>query len=390
MKGFTSALLFVFAAATTVSAGCSGDIKVTSQGDLDAIQTCKTYQGGITIENVGTNKLTVKGIQSLKGDLIVKDNNALTSLTLDSLQVIDGQMKLDNNKILSRFEPKALIGVRSFEAAVQPALSSIAFPAGLSQADRFMVSDTTAARIDGLKMDKVSNLIIDNNIYLKSVDLSNLTDIGDTLTVSANSPSLNLDLHSLGGVKHGSFRNLAGVNLDGLKHVSGDISFISNTFGKLGLKEISEIDGTLTITNNNQLSELALPKLRRLGGALSVGHNTQLGTIEAFPNLEEVDGTLDIVGTFDEVKLPKLSDVRGGLNVQTSSSKFSCNDMSKLKNGVIKGNSFLCKASVAKPKSGMKGGAGGGLDDMEGTAGSIQLAWFVVTTMSLMGTWFLL
>ena len=108
---------------------------------------------------------------------------------------------------------------------------------------------------------------------------------------------------------------MAGINLDGLKQVGGDISFISNKFSELNLKEVSEIEGTLTITNNNELSKLGLPKLRRLGGALSLGHNSQLGSIEAFPELEEVDGTLDIVGAFDEVKLPKLSDVSFTINI---------------------------------------------------------------------------
>ena len=194
MKGLTSTLLFVFATVSTVSANCNGDIKVTSQGSLDAIQTCKKYQGNIEVDGVGTNKLSLRGIQSLSGDLIIKNNNALQSLTLENLEILDGQLKLENNKILSKFEPKALVGVRSFEAAVQPALASIAFPAGLAQADRFVVSDTTATRIDGLKMEKVSNMIIDNNIYLKSVGLNNLTDIPGSLTVSANSPGLNLDV----------------------------------------------------------------------------------------------------------------------------------------------------------------------------------------------------
>lgn len=67
--------------------------------------------------------------------------------------------------------------------------------------------------------------------------------------------------------------------------------------------------GTLTITSNSQLSKLGLPKLQRLGGALSVGNNNNLATIDAFPKLEEVDGTLDITGNFDEVQLPKLADV---------------------------------------------------------------------------------
>lgn len=107
----------------------------------------------------------------------------------------------------------------------------------------------------------------------------------------------------------GSFRNLAGVSLDSLGKVDGDLSFISNTFSSLELPNVTEIAGTLTLSNNKQLSKLALPELHHLGGALSLGNNTELGTVDAFPKLEEVDGTLDLTGSFQEVKLPALSDV---------------------------------------------------------------------------------
>lgn len=103
---------------------------------------------------------------------------------------------------------------------------------------------------------------------------------------------------------------MRGISLDNLEKVSGDLSFISNTFTELGLGTIDEIGGTLTLTKNTNLEKLGLPKLRRLGGALSLSDNSALASIQAFPNLEEVDGTLDITGAFDEVQLPKLNDVR--------------------------------------------------------------------------------
>lgn len=426
----TGAGLLALASQTAYSASCSGDIKVTSQGDLESLSTCKKYQGTITVDHTAINKISFTGVEALSGDLIIKDNDALSSLDLGSLKIVDGQVKLENNKVMNKFSAKSLTGVRSFEIAVHPALSTLAFSAGLDQADRFIVSDTTTTRIDGLKFSKVSELVIDNNIYLKSVDFGNMTEVSSSLKVSANSPSLNLDvstsanscmnmltslciqLKNIKKLKDAAFRNLAGVALDSLKQVSGDISFISNTFGELSLPEISDVAGTLTITSNSQLSKLGLPKLQRLGGALSVGNNNNLATIDAFPKLEEVDGTLDITGNFDEVQLPKLADVseygitgmiiilikhciqvRGGLNVQTSSSKFSCNDMSKLKNGVIKGNSFMCKAAVAKPKSGMtgKGGVGGsGFDDSSASSISMQLGTIIFGAMSMAGTYLLL
>lgn len=110
-------------------------------------------------------------------------------------------------------------------------------------------------------------------------------------------------------MREATFRNLAGLNLDGLTRVSGDMSFISNTFESLDLPSMVDIAGTLTLTDNTQLNNLSMAKLSHLGGALSVGGNSKLTSITAFPNLQQVDGTLDITGGFDEVQLPVLNDV---------------------------------------------------------------------------------
>lgn len=154
-----------------------------------------------------------------------------------------------------------------------------------------------------------------------------------------------------------------------MKQVQGDVSFISNSFETLELPAASEIVGTLTLTDNLNLHNLSMPQLSHLGGALSVGGNNKLAAVNAFPNLQQVDGTLDITGGFDEVQFPVLADVRGGLNIQTSSNFFSCDGMNKLKNGVIKGNSFVCKAAVAKPKSSI-GGKNGGKSSSSGPSES--------------------
>lgn len=110
-------------------------------------------------------------------------------------------------------------------------------------------------------------------------------------------------------VKDASFRNLAGITLDNLNKVGGDISFVSNSFESLEMPNVTEVGGTLTLSNNKQLTRLTVPELRRLGGALSLGNNTQLTEVNAFPHLEEVDGSLDLTGSFEALQLPKLNDV---------------------------------------------------------------------------------
>lgn len=86
------------------------------------------------------------------------------------------------------------------------------------------------------------------------------------------------------------------------------------------MPNVTDIGGTLTVSNNKQLTKLTVPELRRLGGALSLGNNTQLVEVDAFPHLEEVDGSLDLTGSFEAVQLPKLNDVCVHiLHVKTSS-----------------------------------------------------------------------
>ncbi|KAG2194421.1 hypothetical protein INT47_003132 [Mucor saturninus] len=384
----------IFAATLLVStmnvdAACQGDMTITSQNDMDQIRNCKTYSGNILIDNTAASDLRMNGVELLEGDLMVTNNNGLQGFGLPKLQGINGQLKFANNKLLSSIDVKQLYAIRSLEVSVHPALNELKFAAGLSQAEKIIIADTTCTRIDGFKMTTSKDIEISNNIYLKSLSFANMSSVGNIL-ISANSPALILDLNTVSGLREGSFRNLAGIELTSLQKVSGDISFISNTFQSLDLPAAVDIIGTLTLTDNINLNNLSMSKLGHLGGALSVVGNNQLSSVNAFPSLQQVDGTLDLSGNFDEVQFPVLADVRGGLNVQTSSNVFACDDMNRLKAGVIKGNSFVCKSAVAKPKSGIKGvngkgGSSGGRGGSDDSSASTQKSGFLVSLTAAAG-----
>ncbi|RCI02878.1 hypothetical protein CU098_007534 [Rhizopus stolonifer] len=353
-----------------VNAACSGELKVTTQLDLDKARSCKTYSGNIIIDNSGAGDLKLHGVELLEGNLLVTGNDALQAFSMPNLQGVNGEIRFANNKLLTSLNLAKLYAVRSFEVSVHPALNELRFAAGLSEAEKITITDTTVTRVDGLKMKTTQDISVSNNIYLKSFGLTNTTSVNNVL-FSSNSPNLRIDLSKVQSMRESTFRNVAGLNLDGLSRVSGDMSFISNSFDTLDMPSVTEISGTLTLTDNMQLNNLSMAKLSHLGGALSVSGNNNLVSITAFPNLQQVDGTLDITGGFDEVQLPSLNDVRGGLNVQTTSNAFSCDTVSNLKNGVIKGNAFTCKAAVASPKSGIrsgKGSKGSGSDGFDSSA----------------------
>lgn len=187
---------FVFAAILLISnvqAACQGDIVVVTQQDLDQVRNCKSYGGNIVVDNSGAPDLTLNGVELLEGDLVISNNNGLQHLAFPKLQGINGQLKLLNNKLLKTVEMKQLYAIRSLEVSVHPALNDLRFPAGLSQADKIVITDTTITKIDGLKMTSVKDVEISNNIYLKNLSFGNMTSLGSIL-VSANSPSLHLDV----------------------------------------------------------------------------------------------------------------------------------------------------------------------------------------------------
>lgn len=190
--GYILAATLLFAA-SNVNAACQGDINVVTQQDLDQVRSCKTYSGNIHIENSAASDLKLTGVELLEGDLVVTNNAGLQSFSMPRLQGINGQLKFSNNKILSTIETKQLYAIRSLEVTVHPALNELKFPAGLSQAEKIAISDTTCTKIDGLKMTSTKEVEISNNIYLKSLSLANVTSIG-TILVSANSPSLSVDV----------------------------------------------------------------------------------------------------------------------------------------------------------------------------------------------------
>ena len=100
---------------------------------------------------------------------------------------------------------------------------------------------------------------------------------------------------------------------------------------------------------------MSFPELTTIGGTFLIANNTHLTTIGGFNNVATVGGSIDWTGSFDSASLPSISDVRGGVNVQTSSDTFQCPFPDIQSNGVVKGKGFICTGKVANPSSGVNG-----------------------------------
>ncbi|KAG0786982.1 hypothetical protein G6F22_007465 [Rhizopus arrhizus] len=291
--------------------------------------------------------LRMEGVETLKGDLILSGNPELGGFSAPNLKLVDGQIKIENQTILSKAEFPQLTQVKSMTLSVLPALEIIQFPAGLTKVDNMKIEDTRAPKIDGFKPEMIGTFTLNNNNYMRSFDFSSVKEANE-IYVHGNNHGMSFDAPNLTALNKAIFFNLAQIQVPSLTAVRSDLSFHENEFSSLNMDALQSIGGTFTMANNNKLTGTSFKNLNLIVGALSIGNNTQLATIEGFPSLAEIHGTCDLAGNFDDYKLPALKDVRGGMRIQSTSSKLACPELErKLKGeGIVKGTTWSCSANM--------------------------------------------
>ncbi|GAB5591779.1 protoplasts-secreted [Umbelopsis nana] len=356
-KAITCVALAALASFAT-ALDCTADALIKTQSDLEGLRGCQVFSGKITVSGILVEELVIPGIQEIRGDLKFTDINSVTKISMPELKSVSGNLAFESVRDVHAISMPKLTAAGNFVLSVAPALTSVDFPAGLSQANAITISDTTATEVRGIGITKAASVVVDNNHYLKNINLSSITEVTNSIHIAANAPGFAVDLGKLQNLKSGDFRNIEAISLSSLSKVDGDLTFISNTFTGLELPKLGTVAKTITVAASSNLNKLAMPELTFVGGALSIADNQALTQIDSFGKLNEVDGTVDITGPYDDLQLPALTDVRGGMNLQTSSKQFSCDKINKSRSTVVKGNAYLCKSSVSNPTSSISQGVG--------------------------------
>ncbi|KAI9490842.1 hypothetical protein BDB00DRAFT_836313 [Zychaea mexicana] len=340
---------------------CNQDITGTGQGDLDAIRGCKQFYGSITMDSPPVDRLTLDGVEQITGNVLIKGSSSLRSFSAPNLKSVQGALTIREHTALQQLDLPVLQEATSLTLGVLPELEKIDFPAGLSKVQDLTIEDTRASVIGGLKLDSLNKFTLTENNLMNSFDFP-VKEVTGELYVVGNGNNMEFKASELASLQTGTFRNLGTINLSGLSHVVSDISFHQNEFTSLHLDNLQDIGGTVTIANNNKLSETSMKQLSLIGGALSVGNNTQLTSISGYPKLSAVHGTVDLAGGFDTYELPALQDVRGGMRIQTTSAKFPCPDAEKKfkASSVVKGSIWGCKSNMDANNMDPTIGQGGG------------------------------
>lgn len=345
----TKYILPVLAATGAAFAQCEGPFTIQSQGDATALASCSTFEGDLTIDPSVTGEIILDGVEQITGDFSCVNATLLTSLSADKLGAIGGKFTLEELQILSNLAFDSLTEVFTIDWVALPALQSLLFTQGVSKVTNIRISNTGLTSLNGLELETVGLMDINNNRYLDTVDVNNMQNVTQSISFSANSRTLAIRLNNLQFAANMTFRNVSDVQVPSLTYVNGSIGFYSNTFESISLPNLTETGQALVFQDGIGLSNISVPQITKVGAALNINNNPDLKIIDGFPALEIVAGALDFSGVFDEVDLPSLDDSRGGFNMQTTSTTFSCEDFDRLREQDIVKGVYTCLSNQQNP-----------------------------------------
>ncbi|ODV96961.1 hypothetical protein PACTADRAFT_1544 [Pachysolen tannophilus NRRL Y-2460] len=342
----TSSLNATITSTTSVSvaSGCTlTSYTATAQSELDDLASCDAIKGDLTIGgDIAT--ASISNIKAIYGDLTVYNATSLTSLTADSITTITGTLSLVDLTILSTASFAELSSVGAVYFVTLPALSSISLTTGITDAESIYISDTYLSSLDGFDATNVETFNINNNKNLDTIE-SSIETISSALDISYNSEDVDVKFDDLIWANNITFRDIASVSLSNLTTVNASLGFISSVMESIKVNSVETIGGTLTIENNEKLTELDFSKLTSIAGGFVIVNNTDLDTIDGFDDLETVGGAVEFEGSFSNASLPALKTVRGGFIVETDGD-LDCTEFNDLdSDGVIEGDKYVCSAA---------------------------------------------
>ncbi|ODQ67917.1 hypothetical protein NADFUDRAFT_44622 [Nadsonia fulvescens var. elongata DSM 6958] len=330
-----------------VPSGCSMDVTATSQADLDKIAGCSVFGGDITIEgNLGT--AFINGVKELRGGLKVNNATLLTSLSAPSLTEIKDDFELSQLTTLSTLSFPLLTTIGgAIRWTTLPALGNLQFNAVVDSVSSILISDTALESLDGINVDSLDELNINNNKYIESLDMS-IKHV-NALDISFNSKGLEVSFPDLIWAKNITLQSVSSVDFSSLITVNDSAGFKNSSFSSLDFKNVTSIGGTLAINYNDALDEVSFPNLGSIGGGFQIFNNTKLQKINGFNKLKSVGGAIEFDGNFTEADLPSLNLVKGGVDVESESTQFNCSSWNKAhKDGDIQGDKYVCSAPASQ------------------------------------------
>jgi hypothetical protein len=341
------------AAGTAYAASCSVSATSTIQnaGDATQLASCKTFTGSLAISTGTTDQINLAGVQKITGDLVMKNNTAVTTLSADSLEEIGGEFALDSVQGLGQLDFPKLKTVEVIRwNAFGTNLVQLGFGAQITKASVVDIQNTQLMNLDGINVETLDNLYIANNRYIANISMQ-LGNVTQGLVLEANNPEVTVTFPNLIWAFNMTFRNCSKIEVPSLQSLNGSLGLYGNVIESFEAPNLTEIGGALAIVSNTELTNISFPLLEEVKADLQVANNTLLHEIESFPALKTIGGAFDFNGNISKIATPQLNDVKGAFNLQsTGDVQDVCDKFYKpLKNKDKIRGKYQCVGRVEKP-----------------------------------------
>jgi hypothetical protein len=376
--------------------GCKDDpVEINNQADATQASNCDSIANDVVFDTMAGTDINLGGrLTEIKGSLIIKNNGAIQSLSSSSLETIGGMFQMQNVTALVSLVMPALSEVGSIEWTTLNALEEPTFGnPGITKAKSVVVQDTFVTNLDGINVQALTDMNINNNHRLSKFSTS-IKTLSNALYVNSNALNMTMEMPNLEWIANMTIANVSTFSVPSLKAVNGSMRFDSNYFTNFFAPNLTEThDGDLSFVSNPQLQNISIPLLKKVGGGLTIANNTDLMKIDGLDSLADVGGAVKMRGSFDEIDLPKLNNVVGTAEfVSTEDIQDSCDKLMELSGNVIQGKVTDCRGGDAAANNDTSSagdgnsGSGNGSSNTDDSAASLASASMsTVVTLAALG-----
>jgi hypothetical protein len=275
---------------------------ITNAADANALAACTTISGSIVVSSDAAGAIDLSGPKEVQGDIIANNVTHLTELSSSTIQTIGGTFNLNGLTILSSLSFTKLTSVKNIAFVALNGISQLNFPATVSQASSVLIENTILQNLDGINLDTVDVMNINNNLHLTTFS-TQVSSVSQSLSVAFNGLNLNVELPNLLWATNASFQDVSSVSIPSLTVVNSSLSFNNNTLTGFSAPNLTTIGdsktgvGSFTFDSNKGVKNLTFPALTSIAGANEIGSNVGLTNIN-FPVLTFVGGAVNFTGNF--------------------------------------------------------------------------------------------
>ena len=267
-----------------------------NQGDLDILQSCRTFTGSIQISSGAGGDLTINGIQQITGDLTA-NGSSLSSLSGDQLSSIGGHFQLSSLTNLNSLTFNNLNQVGTINFNALPELSQLGFGKGITQAQQVHITNTGLTSLDGIQLQEASAFSVTENQFLSRVNVTGFRNATGPISFVGNQDGLNIEFPDLQEAGNITARNVGEFAVPNLQQLHGLLGLYQNDFLNFSAPNLTQT-ADVSINNNTQMSAIDLSGLQRVNGGITLAGNNELRNV-SLPNLEQVGGGVDFRGPLD-------------------------------------------------------------------------------------------